>query len=40
MIFDVQEYIVPVSDEWVRDFNSKTPEIYSTKSLEGRPPSR
>ena len=40
MIFDIQEYIVPVSDEWVRDFNSKTPEVYPTKSLDGRPPSR
>lgn len=27
-IFDIQEYIVPVSEEWMRGFRRSTPDIW------------
>lgn len=30
-IFDKQEWIVPVTDEWVKSFTRETPELYPYK---------
>lgn len=30
-VFDVQEYIVPVTKDWVRKFRADTPEVYPNK---------
>lgn len=31
-IFDIQEYLVPVTDEWVKQFGRGMPEVYQEGS--------
>lgn len=36
-LFDVQEYIVPVTKDWVKVFNRHTEDIWPNSSFKGRP---